>query len=106
MTLLDAALGYAARGLHVFPCIGKKPRTRHGCKDATTDLEQIRRWWSDWPDANIGIATEPSSLVVIDRDDRYGGDENLFALSMELGIPRFYDEAPAVMTGGGHHSSS
>jgi putative DNA primase/helicase len=53
---------------------GKHPRTAHGLKDATTDPEQIRAWWEQWPDANIGIATgAESDLVVIDVDPRHGG---------------------------------
>lgn len=29
----------------------------HGFKDATTDLDTIRRWWADRPNCNIGLAT-------------------------------------------------
>src|SRR5262245_25780630 len=89
--LLDAALAYAARGWLVFPChtpmsdgcscrrncgrIGKHPRTRNGLKDATTDETTIRRWWTMWPQANIGIATGAvSGLVVLDEDSYKGGD--------------------------------
>ena len=36
--LLEAALGYAAKGKPVFPCnLAKKPLTEHGHKDASTD---------------------------------------------------------------------
>jgi hypothetical protein len=38
-------------------------------KDATTDPSQIKVWWQQWPDANVGIATGPESgLVVLDID--------------------------------------
>lgn len=41
----------------------------HGLKDATTDLEQIRRWWRMRPYANIGMPTgEASGRVVVDID--------------------------------------
>jgi hypothetical protein len=85
--MLDAALGYAAQGLAVFPlhtwaagaCScgqegckspGKHPRTPRGCLDASTDAAQVRRWWSRWPDAAIGIATGAPSggLIVLDVD--------------------------------------
>lgn len=73
---LRYALAAAARGWHVFPVsIGDKPPLR-GFADweanATTDPETIRRCWSRAP-YNIGIATGPSGLVVIDLDTRKDG---------------------------------
>ena len=57
--MLAHALAYAARGWRVHPLKprDKTPITKHGCKDATTDEQQIRRWWKQWPEANIGLAT-------------------------------------------------
>jgi len=57
--LTKAATWYARRGIAVFPCAvrGKKPITRHGLKDASTDAEQIRTWWRATPAANIGAPT-------------------------------------------------
>lgn len=57
--LLGAALWYTQHDIPVFPLEpgGKRPATRHGCKDATTDPTRIRAWWQRAPDANIGIAT-------------------------------------------------
>ena len=60
VALSAAALWYAEQGLAVFPL---QPGTKvpfagsRGCKDATTDPERIRRWWSSAPEANIGLAT-------------------------------------------------
>ena len=86
MTILDAALGYAARGWPVFPlhgivdgrctcggtgCTspGKHPRTLAGFKDASTDATRITRWWTDYPDSNVGLVTGAASgLVVVDCD--------------------------------------
>ena len=67
--LLEAALGYASNNWPVFPCKAglKTPACTHGFKNATTDPEQIREWWKDNP-YNIGIATGPSKLVVVDCD--------------------------------------
>ena len=50
---------------------GKHPRTRHGLKDATTDPDQIREWWSEWPDANVAVRTG-DDLVVLDIDGKEG----------------------------------
>jgi hypothetical protein len=66
--ILAAALRYAALGYKVFPCRpgDKRPITRRGFHDASTDREQITRWWAEHPHANIGIAAE--GLLVIDVD--------------------------------------
>ena len=66
--LLTAALRYAEFGYRVFPCVphGKAPLTERGFHDATTDSEQIERWWAKHPTANIGLAAE--GLLVVDID--------------------------------------
>lgn len=71
------ALAYAARGWSVFPLgMNKVPRIKggHGHLDATTDLDQIAQWWTQYPDANIGMRP-PSNVIVIDIDPRNGGEE-------------------------------
>src|SRR5699024_8905865 len=59
-SLAAAALWYAEQGLHVFPIMpgSKYPYGRsHGFKDATNDVNQVRTWWSQAPESNIGLAT-------------------------------------------------
>lgn len=66
---LDVALEYAEMGYRVFPCSpgSKVPfGGSHGCLEATTDEEQIERWWDESPQANVAISTD--GLVVIDID--------------------------------------
>src|SRR5215218_11080983 len=118
--LLDAALGYAARGIPVYPvhwprpgwgepslacsCArgvlcdrpAKHPLVRHGIHDATCDPIQLERWWSRWPAANVGLATG----VVFDALD-VDGPAGLaalrqFAPTADLRLP-----GPLVATGGG-----
>ena len=74
---LDAAIEYASRGLAVFPLKkqGKDPLTAHGVKDATTNFNTIKKWWTKYPNANIGIACGQISggLLVVDLDEKENG---------------------------------
>lgn len=80
----------------------KHPRTLHGLKDATTNLDTILHWWEMWPGANIGVPTGPvSGLVALDVDARHGGLESVNALIDEHGQFPFL---PFSRTGsGGNH---
>ena len=103
--LLAAALEYAWIGWRVVPLhsptdtgcscddpecdhVGKHPRIKGWQSRATTDPDIIRRWWRDWPAANVGIATG-NGLLVIDRDH---GD-----------LPGDMPAGPVVETGRGEH---
>lgn len=70
MSLVRAALAYAASGLHVLPIRpgAKTPLTEHGVHDASADEAQIRSWWGRCPNAGVGIACGPSRLLVVDLD--------------------------------------
>jgi hypothetical protein len=46
----------------------------------------IRRWWANWPNANVAIRTGAASgLVVIDIDPDHGGDDTLQQVIDERG---------------------
>lgn len=86
--ILTAALHYAERGYHVFPCrVGSKiPATAHGFKDAATDETRIRNWWTNEPRNNVAIAT--TNCLVLDLDRKHGNDgvDSLERLASDIGI--------------------
>jgi hypothetical protein len=117
---LDAALGYAARGIPVYPvhcprptpgganlacsCFrgpacdrpAKHPLVRHGIHDASCDPAQLERWWSRWPHANVGLVTGVA-FDVLDVDGPAGlAALQEFARTVDLRLP-----GPVVATGGG-----
>ena len=76
-----------AKRVPVFPCRraderdadgrtlrAKAPLTKAGFKDATQDEAQIRRWWSERPDALVGVPTGSTTrIVAIDYDHKSAG---------------------------------
>ena len=95
--LLDYALNYARSGWPVFPCkpTGAAPLTKRGFYDATTDADQITKWWTMKPDASIGIPTGIAFDVLdIDHNDYREGVADLPGCATEGG--------PIVRSGGGN----
>jgi len=102
--LLDAAIQYAGLGYPVLPCIpnGKAPLTKHGFKDATTNIEKIKSWWTKWPNANIAIALTDQLVVDVDgRNNPWQTGKN-FASGARCFTPRggthFYYNRPSTAT--------
>lgn len=74
---VDHALSLAAQGFRVFPIRpnSKIPKRELPWKEAaTSDTDQIKSWWTENPDYNIGVATGAGTLVVdVDvKDDKPG----------------------------------
>jgi hypothetical protein len=78
----EYAVALAKCGFAVFPVRSqdhgprkaKTPLTANGFKDASRDPEQIRRWWTEHPNALIGYATGAASrAIVVDIDCKNGG---------------------------------
>jgi hypothetical protein len=63
---------------------GKHPITPRGHNNASTNPDQIRKWWELAPFANIGI-NPPPGVIVVDVDPRHAGHETLAALEVEHG---------------------
>lgn len=69
--LLEGALFCAASGLYVFPLkAGQKTPAFNGWQSQPTkDPDTIKKWWTENPNYNIGIATGATyGLLVIDYD--------------------------------------
>ncbi|MEU1190430.1 bifunctional DNA primase/polymerase [Streptomyces sp. NPDC005859] len=125
--LMRTALDAAERGWYVFPlrpgtkrpalhgeqsCPGTGPcagRHRKWEQRATTDPDRIRAAWSQAP-FNIGIATGPTGLVVVDLDvskdnsssDAPGGAESFGALCERAGHPVPTTYRTRTASGGTH----
>lgn len=98
LSLLEAALAYANRGWPVFPCDpkNKRPLTRHGFKDASTNSSQIETWWSQWPTAMIGVPTgRATGFWVLDVDD---------PAAFEAAYPGKLPPTRRCRTGKGYHA--
>jgi Bifunctional DNA primase/polymerase, N-terminal len=69
--LMVAALQLVEQGFYVFPLRPRDkrplPHFKQWEKRATRDQDIVYQWWSDSP-YNIGVATGPSQLLVIDCD--------------------------------------
>jgi len=89
--LLASALGYARRGWYLFPIRAPyKDRplvkwSQHASRDGVT----IERWWTQWPDANIGLDCGRTGIFVLDVDQHTteaNGVASLAALEMMHGV--------------------
>lgn len=99
--LLEAALSHAARGWRVFPLRpnDKRPAVAGWEQRATNDPDRIARCWESG-DFNVGVATGPSGLVVVDLDQPKPGAE----APSEWRLPGVHWglDALAVLAGGHH----
>lgn len=90
--LAEGAIWYASQGWKILPCygivggkctcnephsepkdMGKHPKLPRWNTDASSDPEQVRIWWEEDPNANIGVYCKGSGFLVIDVDPRSGG---------------------------------
>ena len=105
-SLAFAAGALAAAGVPVFPCLveGKRPLTRRGFLDASSDPEQVAAWWSRTPDANISIPTGAASGVVVVDVDVHGPHDGraAFERASEAGLVDGAGLLVRTPTGGAH----
>ena len=102
------ALALIDAGMAVFPLVPgtKVPFTRHGLKDSDTSKQNVREFWAEHPDANVGVACGAASggLVVIDLDCH---DEGADGPSTLRGWETAHGKLPETVTAttgtGGRH---
>jgi len=87
--LLESAVFYVEKGWYVFPCREnpsipflkngklkilkeKTPYTRCGLNEATQDINQIKKWWTEHSTAMIGVNCGLSNIFVLDVDTKNG----------------------------------
>jgi hypothetical protein len=124
---LDAALDYAFHGLRVVPLntatrlstekvkcsckagldcggsAGKHPRVTAWQKQATTDPEQVMVWFTQWPDAGVGLPMGGDQRLVALDIDGPEGRASLEALEREYGpLPQTLTNTSGREDGGEH----
>lgn len=122
-TPLELAQHYVGQDWPVFPCrshaeehvdqatgeiitLGEKtPLTPNGFKGATRFPRIIERWWSDWPNAAVGLPTgEKTGFFALDIDNKPGGANGFDWLSeMEAEHGPLPDTARVTSPNGGLH---
>lgn len=104
MSKATAAEQYARMGFPVFPLEddGKRPRIKAWQKNATTDVEQVRAWWTKWPEANIATTTG-SGFFVLDEDNKNGKDGKATRLDLEAAYSAVPKQAVVTTPSGGAH---
>ncbi len=109
-SMLEWALYYAKRGMAVIPIPpGKKGSVMTDWADkATTDPEQIKEWWTKWPNDNVGFVTGQKSNGIwaidldVDEDKGEDGRETLRRWEMDNGI-KLPDTWQDISGRGGNH---
>lgn len=100
--LVEACERLTKLGWLVFPAANKKPLTPNGFYDASSNMNTIRRWWTQHPDAQIaGRTGATTDTAVIDVDPRHGGHLTLDDLEAEYG--RVPDTVESITGSGGRH---
>ena len=109
----QTAREWAQTGIPVFPCISnstsklgpykdaKRPATPNGFKDATTNLDQIDRWWSQDPEYNPAFSPASVGWTVVDLDPeaKREGLPETFEVDTPRGRHCYYDGAAPTSAG-------
>jgi len=87
--MIDAALSLSSTGIPIFPVkADKSPHIKSWQDEASADLVVVKKWWRQWPEANVAIPTgHKSGLVAVDVDVKNGvnGYESLSTIEARFG---------------------
>lgn len=108
MSNFEDALAKSRWGADIFPVIETGPNRKHpytsrGFKDASRDETTIRAWWTEHPNALVGVAAGSSGVLCGDGDYHPERGVNFYVeledLGLEMRSPATYD----TPSGGEHH---
>jgi hypothetical protein len=112
---ISVALGLAAAGLPIFPVKiwfntaknkwEKEPHIKGWQDNASSDPNQLRTWWRNWPTAAVGIEMGRADLVLIDADRHPGGSDGVTAFAELVAKHKELKPHPVCKTAGNgeHH---
>lgn len=117
-TIAERAVEYAREGLTIFPVYemingkcscgddncrspGKHPRTPRGHNDATSDVDQVKEWWTKYPNANIGY--RPAANEIVLDIEKEGVENGLIGNLTERFGPLPVTKMSNTGGGGQHH---
>lgn len=103
MTRLETAISLAKGGLRLFPLVpnSKKPAIKDWENKASQEYVQLAAWFGGEQKVNIGIATGPSGLTVLDIDVK--GDVDGFKSIAEKKYETPVTFSVETPSGGVHH---
>lgn len=109
MTLRESALQWAEEGFAIFPCMPfRKEPAVSWKRDATTDMDRVNKWWTDWPDANIGMPTGNTGhsgrrIEVLDIDVKPSNDGRWTLEKPNITDQFKHSFARVITPSGGYH---
>lgn len=123
--LLTSAIWYAKSGYKIHPCHGivdgrctcgrphdepkekgKHPRLGEWQNMASSDVGVVEKWWSEEPNANVGVVCHSSGFIVIDIDPRSDGINSFqkFEELLEFELPPTVEALTGEYNFNGHTS--
>ncbi len=104
-TMLESALEYIEMGFYIFPtrevdgnpykndkeemvvAKAKSPYIAGGVHSSSNEEFQIKKWWTKYPDAGVGLDCGKSKIFVIDLDTHAKNQKSGLENFMDLGVP-------------------